>query len=99
MDTSQYPDATFTLTKAIDLGSSVELNKTFTANATGSLTMHGATHPVSFSVMARDAGSLFEVVGSIPVVYANWNIVNPSFGGFVTVENHGVIEFSLDLRR
>jgi polyisoprenoid-binding protein YceI len=99
MDTSMYPDAIFTLTKAIDLGPSPELNKTFTASATGSLTMHGVTRSVRFSVSARDSGSLFEVVGSIPVVFANWNIANPSFAGFVTVENHGLVEFSLDLRR
>ena len=31
--------------------------------------------------------------GSIPVVFADWGISNPSFAGFVTTQNHGLLEF------
>ena len=39
----------------------------------------------------------FEVSGSVPVTFADWNIPNPSFGGVVTTEDHGVMEFLLNL--
>jgi hypothetical protein len=37
------------------------------------------------------------VTGSIPVAFADWSIPNPSFAGTVTTEDHGVIEFLVDL--
>jgi len=33
--------------------------------------------------------------GSIPVKFADWSIPNPSFGSFVTTQNHGSLEFLL----
>jgi hypothetical protein len=40
-----------------------------------------------------------EVSGSIPIPFANWDIGNPSFAGFVTTQNHGVLEFLIKFRR
>ena len=37
--------------------------------------------------------------GSIPILFADWDIPNPSFTGFVTTQNHGVLEFLLKLAR
>jgi polyisoprenoid-binding protein YceI len=68
-------------------------------SATGSLTMHGTTRQVTFSLVARDTGSTLQVNGSIPVLFADWNIANPSFAGFVTTQNHGELEFLLDAYR
>jgi hypothetical protein len=31
----------------------------------------------------------------MPVTFADYGIGNPSFGSFVTTENHGVLEFLL----
>jgi hypothetical protein len=39
------------------------------------------------------------VSGSIPVTFADRDIPNPSFAGFVTTDNHGVLEFLLVFRR
>ena len=36
-----------------------------------------------------------EVSGDIPVVFADYNIQNPSFAGFVTTQDHGLLEFLL----
>ena len=47
--------------------------------------------------MQRD-GDGFEVSGSIPVIFADYAIPNPSFGA-VTTEDHGEIEFLLALTR
>jgi polyisoprenoid-binding protein YceI len=99
MDTAKYPDATFKLTKPVALGSIPALDKTVTEAATGTLTMHGTTRTVMFTVEARYTGSEIQVSGSIPVVFADWNIANPSFAGFVTTQDHGLLEFLLIAKR
>jgi polyisoprenoid-binding protein YceI len=99
MDTAQFPVATFTLTKPISLGSLPHVNQTVTVKAVGTLAMHGVTKPVTASLQARDSGSTIVVVGEIPVLFANWNIANPSFGSFVRTKNNGLVEFSLNTTR
>jgi polyisoprenoid-binding protein YceI len=95
MDTQQFPNATFTLTKPISLGQTLRVNQTINVQAVGTLAMHGVTKPVTAMMQARDTGSTIEVSGQIPVVFANWDIANPSFGSFVTTKNNGLVEFLL----
>jgi len=42
---------------------------------------------------------LIEVAGHIRVLFAEWNIANPSFAGFVTTQNYGQLEFLLVFSR
>ena len=93
LDTASFPDATFTLTKPITAGSGLVMNKTFAVQATGLLTMHGTTRPVTFQATASYSGSLLEAAGSIPVIFSDWNIHTPEF-----LQNHGRLEFLLVLR-
>jgi hypothetical protein len=53
---------------------------------------------VTFQVTGRYTGSTFQVAGSIPITFADWNISNPSFGPVNTEEN-GVLEFALNFSR
>ena len=99
MDVSDYPTATFKITSPIKVspvpaGGSV---KQFTA--TGDLTMHGVTKPISFSVSAERSGSTIYVLADIRVVFANWGISNPSIGGFVTTRTFGTLEVLLHLTK
>jgi polyisoprenoid-binding protein YceI len=98
MDTARYPTATFTLSAPIELGAIPAVGQTVTAQATGSLDMHGVNRGVTLSVQARYTGSAIEVSGSIPVLFANWDIANPSFGP-VTTQSQGIVEFLLDFSR
>ncbi len=95
MDTAKYPTATFVLTGPIQLGSIPAQGTTITATATGQLTLHGTTRSVTFEVQARWSGSTVSVSGSIPIVFADYGIDNPS-GGPATTANHGLLEFLLD---
>jgi polyisoprenoid-binding protein YceI len=70
------------------------VNKTFTVSVTGTLAMHGMTRLVTFGASARYSGSLLEVAGSIPVTFSAWNIRTPAL-----LQNHGLLEFLLVLRR
>jgi polyisoprenoid-binding protein YceI len=96
METATFPTATFELTEPIALGSAPKNGKTITASATGDLTLHGVTNSVTFDVQARRDGNAVKIVGSIPVTFADYGISNPSFGP-VTTQDHGVLEFSLDM--
>lgn len=95
METSTYPTATFTLTSPIDFGTVPAQGARRTLQARGNLTLHGVTKSVVFNVTGVYSGSAVQVVGSIPITFADWNIQNPSFGA-VTTEDHGVLEFSLN---
>jgi polyisoprenoid-binding protein YceI len=95
MDVSQYPTGTFTLTRPIDLAPlpAGDVIKDYTAH--GNLTLHGTTRAVTFTLTAERTGSQLEVSGDIPVRFADYNIQNPSFAGFVTTRDHGLLEFLL----
>src|SRR2546430_1915455 len=69
------------------------------APATGKLTLHGQTRQVTFDLKAERTATQIRASGSIPITFADWGIPNPSFGSFVTTENHGVMEFLLVLQK
>ena len=95
MDVSQYPTGSFTLTSPIDLAPvpAGGVIKDYTAH--GRLTLHGTTRAVTFTLTAERKGAQIEVAGDIPVLFADYNIANPSFAGFVTTQDHGLLEFLL----
>jgi len=92
MSVTKYPTATFKLTSPIDLGSLPADGATVSVPATGDLTLHGATKSVTTTVTAKRTGGTIQVNGTIPVVFADYGIPNPSFGPANT-DDHGVIEF------
>ena len=67
--------------------------------ATGDLTMHGVTRSVSFKVSGERSGGTIYVLADIPIVFSEWNISNPSIGGFVTTQSSGTLEVLLHLTR
>ncbi|MFD6446893.1 YceI family protein [Promicromonospora sp. NPDC060204] len=94
MEVGQFPTATFVLTEPapIEAGATaVEL--------TGDLTVHGVTQTATFDAeVAGDAtsGDPVQVVGSVPITFEDFGVEAPDLG-FVTVEDEGSIEFSLQL--
>jgi polyisoprenoid-binding protein YceI len=99
MDVASYPTGTFTLTHPIALAPVPAVGTVKTYSATGNLTLHGHTRPVAFTLSAERTSSGIKVQGSIPIKFANWDIPNPSFGSFVTTQNHGVLEFLLNFTK
>ena len=98
MQTSEYPNVTFELTKPVDFGKPPAAGVARKVQATGKLTMRGTTKTVTIPLTTDHTGTTIRVVGSLPVVFADWNIPNPSFAGLVTTEDHGVLEFLLTLK-
>ena len=99
MDVAAYPKGTFTLSRPVSLAPLPAVGAVRTYTVTGKLTLHGTTRPVTFPLKAERTASGIEVAGSIPVLFSKWNIPNPSFTGFVTTQNHGILEFLLDFTR
>ncbi|WP_036960422.1 YceI family protein [Promicromonospora kroppenstedtii] len=94
MEVGQFPTATFTLTEPAP----IEEGATSVA-LTGELTVHGVTQPATVDAeVAGDptSGDPVQVVGSVPVTFEDFGVEAPDLG-FVTVEDEGSIEFSLQL--
>jgi polyisoprenoid-binding protein YceI len=92
MDTSSFPTATLKINKPVDFGS-VPTNLTkITVNVTADLTLRGTTKTITVPVTARRNGAKIEVNGTIPIVFADWNIPNPT-NSLAKTEDHGVLEF------
>jgi polyisoprenoid-binding protein YceI len=99
MDTASFPTGTLTLTTPIDLGTVPPDGVARSYQATASLALHGHTRAVTFALAAERTSAGIEVSGSIPIVFADWGIANPSFGSFVTTQDHGLLEFLITFSR
>jgi polyisoprenoid-binding protein YceI len=99
METSTYPRGTLSLTSPIALGALPAEGVIRTYHAAADLTLHGQTRKVTFPLAAERTPAGIEVSGSIPILFANWDIGNPSFAGFVTTQNHGLLEFLIKFSR
>lgn len=95
LETNSFPEATFSLTAPIELGSAPAEGETFTASAAGDLTLHGVTQPISLDL----EGSLVEgkvvVVGSVEVALADYAIEKPTGFSVVSIADIGVLEIQL----
>ncbi len=98
METSVYPTATFQLTQPIELETIPASGTTIDAVAVGELTLHGVTREVTFDVSARIDNGIIGVLGSIEILFSDYEIDNPS-NGFVTTGDTGLIEFILAFTR
>lgn len=94
MSTDEFPTATFLLTEPLELGVESAEGATVTAAASGDLTLRGVTNSVTFELTAKQENGKIGVLGNIPVVFADYEIANPSTGG-ITTEDNGLLEFVL----
>jgi polyisoprenoid-binding protein YceI len=99
MDTSTYPTGVLKLTRPITIAPLPAAGVIKTYTATADLTLHGHTRAVTFTLKAERIDAAIEINGSIPVLFADWDIGNPSFGSVVTTQNHGVLEFLIKLAK
>ena len=98
MDTTTYPTATFTLTTPITLPESAVSGAPLTVDATGDLSLRGTSKSVTFPLEAEFTDGAIRVAGRINIVFADWSIPNPGFGG-ITTEDNGDLEVLLTFSR
>lgn len=97
MEVSKFPDATFTLTQPVDAAVPAS-GQVQTVEATGNLTLHGVTKPVTVKLQAALSGTGVQVSGSIPLTFSDYGVQAPDLG-FVKVENSGSVEFLVQATR
>ncbi|MGH9133185.1 MAG: YceI family protein [Ilumatobacteraceae bacterium] len=95
LETDEFPSATFVLTEPIELGDAAASGEAVQVDATGELTVHGTTNPVSIPLEAQLVDGVVVVVGSVPVVFADYGVSVPSAPIVVSAEDHGIIELQL----
>lgn len=98
LDTSTHPTAKLTLKSPVDFGKIPADKEAITAKASVELTLRGVSKTVDVSLNARRNGANIEVQGTIPVVWADYSIPDPSFGP-ARVEANGLIEFLVVLAK
>jgi polyisoprenoid-binding protein YceI len=94
LNTAAFPKATFTLADPIDVGAIPAVGTENKGAATGDFTIHGVTRRVTFDLTYQlVSASELRILGSIPMVWADWKIPSPSFAGVADVRDNGVMEF------
>ncbi|MET0902171.1 MAG: YceI family protein [Acidimicrobiales bacterium] len=98
MEVAQFPTATFVLTEPVELSAVPTVGERLTATATGDLTLHGVTQPVTIDLVARLDGTTFAVDGTTTVTFSDYAIDDPS-GGPASVGDEGELEVLLVFSR
>ncbi len=96
LDTANFPTATFTLTAPVDLGADAVAGEPVSVLAPGDLTVHGITQAVEFPIEAQLVGdTIVVVVGSLEIVFADYDVEVPSASVVLSAEDNGILEFQL----
>lgn len=90
LETDTYPTSTFELTSPVTLTDTTEVD------LEGEMTIHGVTQEVTVDAEISTSETEIQVVGIVPVTFADYEVTAPDLG-FVTVEEDGQVEFSLVL--
>ncbi|HZZ50750.1 MAG TPA: YceI family protein [Pseudonocardia sp.] len=93
LETDQYPNAVFTLTKPVQLGT-IAPGQVVQVPAVGQLTIHGATKPATFNLAVRQSGETLSVQGSTSIAFADYGVEPPA-----TIPPTSQIEFLLQFNR
>ena len=95
LETRNFPTATFKLTQPIKLDKTPAAGVTISATAVGDLTLHGVTKSVQIPIQGQIVNGQVVVVGSTDIVFADYNIAQPTSFSVLSVENHGTLELQL----
>jgi len=95
LETGEFPTATFTLTQPIDLGDAVNTGAPVSVQATGDLTVHGVTTPVTIPLEAQLVDGTIVVVGSLDIALSTYGVEAPSAPIVVSVSDDAVMELQL----
>ena len=99
IETNKFPTATFTLTEDVALPESLATGQSLTTNLVGELTLHGVTKTVEIPIETTVSGEYLVVVGSIEIVFADYNIAKPSSPRVLSIEDRGIMELQLFFKR
>lgn len=99
LESNAFPMATFELTEPIAVPDGLAAGEPISVEANGTLTLHGVTREVTIPIEAELANGVLVVVGSLPIVFADYDIAQPRSPILVSIEDNGVMELQLFLVR
>ena len=99
IQTDTFPTSTFELAGPVPLPAELgaaDVDMTLP----GQLTLHGVTRDVEIAAQARlqDDGTVV-VAGSLPILFADYDIEAPNVAGLIAVQDNGSMEFRVVLAR
>jgi polyisoprenoid-binding protein YceI len=97
IESDKFPTARFELASPIAIPSGVRPGDKLHLSAAGRLTLHGVTRDVNATLDARWNGLTIDVVGSAPIVLADYGIQPPQTS-VTSVGDRGTFELQLRLR-
>ena len=95
LESTRFPMATFELTEAVAVPEGLAEGEAISLEATGTLTLHGVTQPVTIPLEAELVDGVLAVVGSLPILFADYDIAQPRAPILVSIEDNGVMELQL----
>ncbi|MEM9038172.1 MAG: YceI family protein [Actinomycetota bacterium] len=95
LDTDQFPLATFVLTSPVEFPEGAADGDAIQVLASGDLTIKGVTQAVEFPLEAQLVNGVIVVVGSLDVVFSDFDVTVPSAPIVVSVDDEGVLELQL----
>jgi polyisoprenoid-binding protein YceI len=98
LETDRYPRASFLLTDPLPFQSWPDAGRVVTRTASGRMTLHGMTRPVTVPLQGQWYGTEIRIAGSLTIRLADFGIVAPSAGP-ISIADTGTIEFQLTLVR
>jgi polyisoprenoid-binding protein YceI len=99
LESERFPTATFSLTEPLALPEGIDSGETVTVEATGDLTIHGVTQPVTLDLEATLSGDVAAVVGNAPVLLGDHDIDPPTGFSVLSIDDEGLFEFQLFFSR
>ncbi len=99
LETSRFPTAKFTLAAPIAIDRVPGEGETMTFQATGDLTLHGVTKRVTLPIQGARRGDTIVLAGSMEILFPDYGIPKPSAPAVLSVDEKGVMEFQLVLKK
>lgn len=94
-----FPTAVFTLSRPVDLSAELASGGEIATNISGTLLLHGVTRDVTVPIKAQLTDGSLLVVGSIEIQFADYNISKPNGASVLSIEDHGIMELQLVLKK
>jgi polyisoprenoid-binding protein YceI len=95
LQSDQFPTASFSLTDPIEIPDGLAGGASASTTATGELTLHGVTKPITIDVDAQMGNGTVAVTGSAPVKLTDFGIEAPTGFRVLSIKDDGTFEFQI----
>ncbi|HCV00659.1 MAG: hypothetical protein CL897_01015 [Dehalococcoidia bacterium] len=99
LESNTFPTAKFVLTEPIAIPGGLAHGEPVDLTAKGTLTLHGVTKSITITINAVLEDDTLVVVGFCPILFSDYNIAQPRSPILVSIEDNGIMELQLFLKR